>query len=64
MKNTLSTSISNLILDVIFNTDNFGLLYQCRRSKIDSLFRENSSRGKKNKINITVMSATSAAGEV
>ena len=64
MKNSLPTSISNLILDDSFNTDNFGLNYQCLRNKINHLFRENFLRGKKNKISITVMTATSATGEV
>ena len=60
---TLSTLLSNYELEDIFNSDEFGLFYQCLLSKTYHLSGEKCSGGKNCKVRLTDMSAASATGE-
>ena len=60
---TLPTLLSNYKLEDIFNSDEFGLFYQCLLSKTYHLSREKCSGGKNSKVRLTGMTAASATGE-
>ena len=60
---TLPTFLSNYKLEVTFNADKFGLLYQCLPSKTYHLSGEKCSGGKNSKVRLTDMAAASATGE-
>ena len=60
---TLPTLLSNYKLENIFNTDEFGLFYQCLPTKTYHLSGEKCSSGKNSKVRLTDMAVTSAAGE-
>ena len=60
---TLSTLLSNYELEDIFNSDEFGLFYQCLLSKTYHLSSEKCSGGKDSKVRLTGMMAASATGK-
>ena len=62
-KTTLPTILSNYKLENIFNTNEFGLFYQCLPDKTHHLKGEKCSGGKKSKVRLTRMAAASAVGE-
>ena len=60
---TLPTLLSNYKLEDIFNSDEFGLFYQCLLSKTYHLSREKCSGRKNSKVRLTGMTVASATGE-
>ena len=60
---SLPTFLSNYELKIIYNTDEFGLFYQCLPNKTYQLKSEKCSGGKLSKIRITSLAAANALGE-
>ena len=60
---TLPTLLSNYKLEDIFNTDKFGLFYQCLPNKTLHLKSEKCSGGKNSKIRITGLAAANSVGD-
>ena len=60
---TLPTLLSNYKLEDIFNTDEFGLFYQCLSNKTLHLKSEKCSDGKNSKIRITGLAAANSVGD-
>ena len=60
---TLPTLLSNCNLEDMFNTDEFGLFYQCLPSKTYHLSGGKSSGGNNSKVRLTGTAAASETGE-
>ena len=60
---TLPTLLSNYKLEDKFNTDKFGLFYQCLPSKTYHSSEEKCSGGKNSKVRLTGMAAAGATRE-